>query len=61
VIISYRFPTCARTTNRQLWWAHLRRDFTAMIDLAAGGSLEALEPPPGRFVPGTGPRPGPES
>jgi transposase len=37
VIISDRFPTYARAPNRQLCWAHLRRDFTAMIDRAAGG------------------------
>ena len=37
VIISDRFPTYARAPNRQLCWAHLRRDFMAMIDRAAGG------------------------
>jgi transposase len=37
VIISDRFPTYARAPNRQLCWAHLRRDFTAMMDRAAGG------------------------
>ncbi|MBX6311972.1 MAG: IS66 family transposase [Isosphaeraceae bacterium] len=37
VIISDRFPTCARAPNRQICWAPLRRDFQAMIDRAAGG------------------------
>jgi len=39
VIISDRFPTYARAPNRQLCWAHLRRDFTAMIDRSAGGEV----------------------
>jgi transposase len=37
VIISDRFPTYARAPNRQTCWAHLRRDFQAMIDRATGG------------------------
>ena len=37
VIISDRFPTYARAPNRQVCWAHLRRDFQSMIDRAAGG------------------------
>ena len=37
VIISDRFPTYARAPARQVCWAHLRRDFQAMIDRAAGG------------------------
>jgi transposase len=37
VIISDRFPTYARAPNRQVCWAHLRRDLQAMIDRAAGG------------------------
>jgi transposase len=37
VIISDRFPTYARAPNRQLCWAHLRRDMQAMIDRASGG------------------------
>jgi transposase len=37
VIISDRFPTYTRAPNRQLCWAHLRRDFQAMIDRASGG------------------------
>ena len=37
VIISDRFPTYTRLPNRQLCWAHLRRDFQAMIDRASGG------------------------
>ena len=37
VIISDRFPTYARAPNRQLSWAHLRRDMQAMIDRRAGG------------------------
>ena len=37
VIISDRFPTYARLPNRQLCWAHLRRDFQAMIDRGSGG------------------------
>jgi transposase len=37
VIVSDRFPTYARAPNRQVCWAHLRRDMTAMIDRAAGG------------------------
>ena len=39
VIISDRFPTYARAPNRRLCWAHLRRDFMAMIDRAAGGEV----------------------
>lgn len=39
VIISDRFPTYARAPNRQLCWAHLRRDFQAMVDRAAGGEV----------------------
>jgi transposase len=37
VIISDRFPTYARAPNRQVCWAHLRRDLQSMIDRAAGG------------------------
>ena len=37
VIISECFPIYARAPNRQLCWAHLRRDFQAMIDRASGG------------------------
>ena len=37
VIISDRFPTSTRAPDRQLCWAHLRRDFRAMIDRASGG------------------------
>jgi transposase len=37
IIISDRFPTYARAPNRQVCWAHLRRDFQSMIDRAAGG------------------------
>jgi transposase len=37
VVISDRFPTYARAPRRQICWAHLRRDFQAMIDRAAGG------------------------
>jgi transposase len=37
VIISDRFPTYARAPDRQVCWAHLRRDFQAMIDREAGG------------------------
>jgi transposase len=37
VIVSDRFPTYARAPNRQVRWAHLRRDLQAMIDRAAGG------------------------
>ena len=39
VIISDRFPTYARAPARQVCWAHLRRDFRAMIDRAAGGEV----------------------
>jgi transposase len=37
VIISDRFPTYTRAPNRQLCWAHLRRDMQAMIDRGSGG------------------------
>ena len=37
VVISDRFPTYARAPNRQVCWAHLRRDFCSMVDRAAGG------------------------
>jgi transposase len=37
VVISDRFPTYARAPNRQVCWAHLRRDMQAMIDRAGGG------------------------
>jgi transposase len=37
VIISDRFPTYTRAPNRQVCWAHLRRDFQAMIDRGSGG------------------------
>ena len=37
VVVSDRFPTYARAPNRQVCWAHLRRDMQAMIDRAAGG------------------------
>ena len=36
-IISDRFPTYKQALVRQICWAHLRRDFQAMIDRAAGG------------------------
>ena len=39
VVISDRFPTYDRVSNRQLCWAHLRRDFQAMIDRGGGGEL----------------------
>ena len=44
VIISDRFPTCARAPDRRLRWAHLRRDFMAMIDRAAGGEVIGRRP-----------------
>jgi transposase len=37
VVVSDRFPTYARAPNRQVCWAHLRRDMQSMIDRAAGG------------------------
>ena len=37
VVISDRFPTYTRAPNRQLCWAHLRRDMQAMIDRGSGG------------------------
>ena len=37
VVTCDRFPTYARAPNRQVCWAHLRRDFQSMIDRAAGG------------------------
>lgn len=37
VIVSDRFPTYARAPNRQICWAHLRRDLQAMIDRGCGG------------------------
>jgi transposase len=37
VITSDRFSTYKRAPSRQVCWAHLRRDFQAMIDRAAGG------------------------
>jgi transposase len=37
VVVCDRFPTYARAPDRQTCWAHLRRDFQAMIDRAAGG------------------------
>ena len=37
VLTSDRFPTYKRVPVRQVCWAHLRRDFQAMIDRAAGG------------------------
>jgi transposase len=37
VIVSDRFPSYTRAPNRQVCWAHLRRDFQAMIDRGAGG------------------------
>ena len=37
VVTSDRFPTYERAPRRQIRWAHLRRDFQAMIDRAAGG------------------------
>ncbi|MBX6316340.1 MAG: transposase, partial [Isosphaeraceae bacterium] len=37
VIVRDRFPTYARVPNRQVCWAHLRRDMQSMIDRAAGG------------------------
>lgn len=39
VVISDRFPTYASLPNRQVCWSHLRRDFQAMIDRAAGGEV----------------------
>lgn len=39
VIVSDRFPTYASLPNRQICWAHLRRDFQAMIDHASGGEV----------------------
>lgn len=39
VLTSDRFPTYARAPSRQLCWAHLRRDFQAMIDRDAGGQV----------------------
>ena len=36
-ITSDRFSTYKKVPNRQVCWAHLRRDFQAMIDRAAGG------------------------
>jgi transposase len=39
VIVSDRFPTYARAPNRQICWAHLRRDMQAMIDRASGGEV----------------------
>ena len=39
VIISDRFPTYASLPSRQICWAHLRRDFQAMIDREAGGEV----------------------
>ncbi len=37
VVTSDRFPTYKRVPVRQVCWAHLRRNFQAMIDRAAGG------------------------
>jgi transposase len=37
VLTCDRFPTYARAPNRQVCWAHLRRDFCSMADRAAGG------------------------
>jgi len=37
IVTCDRFPTYARAPDRQVCWAHLRRDFQAMIDRAAGG------------------------
>jgi transposase len=37
VIVSDRFPTYARVPNRQVCWAHLRKDLQSMIDRASGG------------------------
>ncbi len=37
VVVCDRFPTYARAPNRQICWAHLRRDMQSMIDRAAGG------------------------
>jgi transposase len=39
VIISDRFPTYARAPNRQLCWAHPRRDMQVMVDRGSGGEL----------------------
>lgn len=39
VIVSDRFPTYASLPKRQLCWAHLRRDFQAMVDRASGGEV----------------------
>ena len=47
VIMSDRFPTYTRAPRRQLCWAHLRRDFQAMIDRGSGGESvgrRSLEP-----------------
>ncbi len=37
VLTCDRFPTYARAPDRQVCWAHLRRDFRSMVDWAAGG------------------------
>jgi transposase len=39
VVVSDRFPTYARAPDRQVCWAHLRRDMQAMIDRADGGQV----------------------
>lgn len=39
ILISDRFPTYARAPDRQLCWAHLRRDFQSMIDRRSGGEV----------------------
>lgn len=48
--VSDRFPAYARAPDRQLCWAHLRRDFQAMVDRDAGGQVvgAALLQPSGR-------------
>jgi transposase len=43
VVISDRFPTYARAPNRQVCWAHLRRDMQSMIDRAAGGEAVGVK------------------
>jgi transposase len=37
VVVCDRFPTYARAPDRQVCWAHLRRDMQSMIDRSSGG------------------------
>lgn len=39
VVISDRFPTYGSLPSRQVCWAHLRRDFQAMVDRESGGEV----------------------